>query len=81
MQIPIDKAIPHVPKVSIVLVCICPVDSPRTMVLLLGHNPNVSLNLFGILVISPVVNLKAPNISYKLSFDDIDRHLPPVGNM
>ena len=50
------------------------------MVPLLGHNPNVRLYLFGILVVSPVVNLKAPNVSCKLSFDDIDRHLPPVGN-
>ncbi|KUJ17844.1 uncharacterized protein LY89DRAFT_683837 [Mollisia scopiformis] len=51
------------------------------MVPLLGHNPNVSLNLFGILVVSPVVNLKAPNVSCKLSFNDIDRYLPLVSNV
>ncbi|KUJ23662.1 uncharacterized protein LY89DRAFT_680370 [Mollisia scopiformis] len=49
------------------------------MVLLLGYNPNVSLNLFGILVVSPIVNLKAPNVSYKLSFNDINYYLPLVG--
>jgi hypothetical protein len=55
------------------------------MIPLLGYNLNVSLNLFGILVVSAVVsavvNLKAPNVSCKLSFDDIDRHLPPIGNV
>ncbi|KUJ10587.1 uncharacterized protein LY89DRAFT_689778, partial [Mollisia scopiformis] len=49
------------------------------IVLLLGHNPNVSLNLFGILVVSSIVNLKAPNVSYKLSFNDINCYLPLVG--
>lgn len=63
------------------LVCIYPVNSLCTIVLLLSHNPNVSLDLFGILVVSPVINLKVPNIGCKLSFNNIDYYLPLVGNM
>jgi hypothetical protein len=63
------------------LVCIYPVNNPRIIVPLLGYNPNISLNLFGILVVSQIVNLKALNISCKLSFDDIDCYLPLVGNI
>jgi hypothetical protein len=63
------------------LVYIRPVNSPRTMVPLLDYNPDISLDLFGILVISYVINLKAPNAIYKLSLSNIDRHLPPVGNV
>jgi hypothetical protein len=51
------------------------------MVPLLDYNPDISLDLFGILVISYVINLKAPNVIYKLSLSNIDRHLPPVGNV
>jgi hypothetical protein len=81
MQIPTDKTIPHAPKISIVLVCICSVDCPRTMVPLLGHNPNVSLNLFGILVVSPILNLKAPNVSCELGLNNTDRYLLLVGDI
>jgi hypothetical protein len=77
----VDKTILHAPKVSIVLVCICSVDCPRTIVPLLGHNPNVSLNLFGILVVSPVLNLKAPNVSCELGLNNANRHLPLVSDM
>jgi hypothetical protein len=81
MQIPADKTILYVPKVSIILVCIYPVDNPRIIVLLLGYNPNISLNIFGILVVSQIVNLKAPNVSCKLSFNNINCYLPPISNI
>jgi hypothetical protein len=51
------------------------------MVPLLGYNPNISLNLFGILVVSPVLNLKAPNVSCELGLNNTDRYLPLVGDM
>jgi hypothetical protein len=51
------------------------------MVPLLGHDPDVGLDLSNILVTSPVIDLKAPDISYKLGLDDINRHLPLVGDM
>ncbi len=51
------------------------------MVSLLSYNPNISLNLFGILVTRPVVNLKVSNVSYKLGFYNINCYLPPVGNV
>jgi hypothetical protein len=60
------------------LVCIYPVDNPCTIVPLLGYNPNISLNLFGILVVSLIINLKTPNVNCKLSFDNINCYLPPV---
>ena len=63
------------------LVYIRPVDRPRTMVPLLSHGPDVSLDLFDILAISYVVDLKAPDVSYKLSLNDIDRHLSLVGDV
>lgn len=63
------------------LVCIRVVDRPRTMVSLLDHNLNVRLNLFGILVVSHGVDLKAPHVSCKLDLDDVDRHLPPVDDV
>jgi hypothetical protein len=52
MQIPADKVILYVPKISIILVCIYLVNNPYIIVPLLGYNPNISLNLFGILVVS-----------------------------
>jgi hypothetical protein len=63
------------------LVCICLVNSPRIIVLLLGYNPNISLNLFGILIVSQVVNLKVPNVNCKFSFDNINCYLLLVSNI
>ena len=63
------------------LVCIGTVDSPRAMVPLLGHDPDIGLDLFGILVTSPVIDLKVPDINYKLGLDDINRYLPSVGDV
>ncbi len=63
------------------LVCICPVNCPRTIVLLLSHGPDISLNLFSILAISHIINLKAPGISYKLSLNNINYYLLPISNM
>jgi hypothetical protein len=63
------------------LVCISTVNGPRAMVPLLGYNPDVGLDLFSILVTSPVIDLKAPDISCKLGLNDINRYLPLVGNM
>ena len=51
------------------------------MVPLLDYNPDISLDLFGILVISHVINLKAPDVIYKLGLSNINRHLPLVGNV
>ncbi len=62
------------------LVYVHPVNSPRTIVPLLDYNLDISLDLFSILVISHVISLKAPDVSYKLGLNNIDRHLPPVGN-
>jgi hypothetical protein len=64
-----------------VLVCIGTVDGPRVMVLLLGHDPDIGLDLFGILVTSPVIDLKVPDVNYKLGLDDINRHLLLVNDM
>ena len=63
------------------LVYIRPVNSPRTIVPLLDYNPDISLDLFGILVISHVINLKAPDVIYKLGLSNINRHLPLVSGM
>ena len=70
-----DKAILYTLKINIILVYIYPVNSPCIIVLLLSYNPNISLNLFGILIISLIINLKAPNISYKLSFNNTNYYL------
>jgi hypothetical protein len=51
------------------------------MVPLLSHDPDVGLDLFGILVTSPVIDLKVPDINCKLNLDDINRHLPLIGDM
>jgi hypothetical protein len=51
------------------------------MVPLLGHDPDIGLDLFNILVTSPVIDLKAPDINYKLGLNDINRHLPLIGDM
>ncbi len=51
------------------------------MVLLLSYNLNISLNLFSILITRPIINLKAPNISYKLGFHNINYYLLPVSNI
>jgi hypothetical protein len=64
-----------------VLVCISTVNGPRAMVPLLGHDLDVSLDLFNILVISPVIDLKALDINCKLGLDDINRYLPLVDDM
>jgi hypothetical protein len=64
-----------------VLVYICPVNRPRIVVPLLGHGPDVSLDLFGILAISHVVDLKVLDVNCKLGLDDIDRHLLPVNDV
>jgi hypothetical protein len=61
------------------LVNIGAVNRPRAIVPLLGYNPDISLNLFNILVISPVVDLKALNVNYNLN--DINRYLPLVSNV
>jgi hypothetical protein len=63
------------------LVYIGTVNGPRTMVPLLSYDPDISLNLFSILVTSPVIDLKAPDISYKLSLNDINRYLPLVSDI
>ncbi len=81
MQVLADKAILHVTKVSIVLVYIGTVNSPRAMVPLLGHNPDIGLDLFSILVTSPVIDLKAPDISCKLGLKNINYYLLLVSNV
>jgi hypothetical protein len=81
MQIPADKTILYAPKVSIILVCIYSVNCPRIIVPLFGYNLNISFNLFGILVVSPVLNLKAPNISCKLGLNNTNRHLLLVSDI
>jgi hypothetical protein len=48
------------------------------MVPLLNYSPDISLNLLSILVISPVIDLKAPDISYKLGLNNINYYLPLV---
>jgi hypothetical protein len=48
------------------------------MVPLLGHGPDISLDLLRVLIVGHVVYLEAPNVSRKLRLDDIDRHLPPA---
>jgi hypothetical protein len=81
MQIPADKAILYIAKISIILISISPVDCSRAMILLLGYNPDIALDLFGILVASYIIDFKIPNISCKLSFDNINRDLPPICNI
>jgi hypothetical protein len=51
------------------------------MIPLLSHDPDVGLDLFGILVTSPVIDLKVPDVSYKLGLNDINRHLPPISDI
>ena len=51
------------------------------MVPLFGHNPDIGLDLFDILVTSPVIDLKVPDINYKLGLDNINRHLLPVSDI
>jgi hypothetical protein len=51
------------------------------MVPLLGHDLDIGLDLFNILVTSPVIDLKALDINCKLGLDDINRHLPPINDM
>jgi hypothetical protein len=63
------------------LVYISTVNGPRAMVPLLGHDPDIGLDLFNILVINPVIDLKAPDINYKLGLDDINRYLPLVNDV
>jgi hypothetical protein len=63
------------------LVYIDMVNGPRAIVPLLDHNLDVGLNLFNILVTSPIINFKAPNVSYKLSLNDINYYLPLVSDV
>jgi uncharacterized membrane protein len=63
------------------LVCIGVVNSSRAVVLLLGHYPDISLDLLGVLVISRVINLEVPNIGYKLSLNDTNYYLALVSNI
>ena len=63
------------------LVYISAVNSPRTIVLLLGHDPDVSLDLLGVLAISCVIDLKVPNISHKLGLNNTNRYLALVSNV
>jgi hypothetical protein len=58
-----------------VLVYISTVNGPRVIIPLLGHDLDVNLDLFNILATSPVINLKVPDINYKLGLNDINRHL------
>jgi hypothetical protein len=51
------------------------------MVPLLGYNPNVSLNLFGILVVSLVLNLKVSNISCELGLNNTNCYLLLIGDI
>ncbi len=63
------------------LVCIGTVNGPRAMVPLLSHDPDIGLNLFGILATSPVIDLKVPNINYKLGLNNINHYLLLVSNI
>ena len=76
-----DKAILYIAKVSIILVYIGVVNSPYTIVSLLSYNPDISLDLFSILIVSYIIDLKAPNISCKLSLNDINCYLLLVSNI
>jgi hypothetical protein len=51
------------------------------MVPLLGYNPNISFDLFGILVISYIIDLKILNINREFSFDNINRYLLLVSDI
>ena len=51
------------------------------MVPLLDYNPDIGLDLFGILATSPVIDLKVPDINCKLGLNDINRYLPPIGDI
>jgi hypothetical protein len=51
------------------------------MVLLFNHDPDIGLDLFNILVISPVIDLKALDINYKLNLNDINCHLPLINDV
>jgi hypothetical protein len=63
------------------LIGISPVNYSRTMVLLFKYNSDIALDLFGILVASYIIDLKIPNISYKLSLNDINRDLLLICNI
>jgi hypothetical protein len=63
------------------LISISPVNRSRAIVLLFGYDPDITLDLFGILVVSYIIDLKIPNIGCKLGFDDINRDLPPISNI
>jgi hypothetical protein len=77
----VDKAILYITKVSIILISISPVDYSYAIVPLFGYNLDIALDFFGVLIASYIINLKAPNISYKLSLDDINRNLPLIYNI
>jgi hypothetical protein len=63
------------------LVYISAVNSLYTIVPLLGHYLNISLDLLGVLIISRVINLEVPNISYKLSLNNTNYYLALVSNV
>lgn len=46
-----------------------------------GHDQDVSLDLFAIKVVVCAFHLEASNICSKLSLQNIDHHLAPVGDM
>jgi hypothetical protein len=81
MQVLTNKAILHVIKVNIMLIYISIVNGLCVMVPLLGHDLDINLNLFNILVISPVIDLKALDINYKLGLDNINCHLPLINDI
>jgi hypothetical protein len=81
MQILADKTILYIAKISIILIGISLVNRSHTIVLLFGYNLDIALDLFGILVVSYIIDLKIPNISCKLGFNDINRDLLLISNI
>jgi hypothetical protein len=63
------------------LIGISPVDRSRAIVPLFSHDPDIALDLFGILIVSYIIDLKVLNISCKLGLDNINRDLPPISNI
>jgi hypothetical protein len=63
------------------LVYISTINGPHVMVPLLGYDLNVNLDLFNILAINLVIDLKVLDVNYKLGLDDINCHLPLIDDM
>lgn len=57
------------------------VNSLYIVVSLFNYDLDINLDFFSIFIISYIVDLKVLNISYKLSFDDINYYLPLIDNM